>query len=352
MASSFSTNIHLEKPANGDDVNTWDVPVNADWDAIDAVFGNTTSINVVSASGIVTLTLTQYRPRIIIMSGLLTAAVNYQLPTGIGGTWSIFNNTTGAYSITFSSAGGGTTVTLLQGFSTIAYCDGTNVALSYSAIPASGSNTQVQYNSSGFFAGSANLTFNASTGVLSAFAFSSNATSSLNPASSLLTIENLNGNAAQFAYTGSNNLVTAVAIRLNSTSPTYLEFFSNTNNAGSIVPNGANAITVNTTSDARRKTVGSPYDPGDVFDKIELWNFTWDTGEHGIGPMAQDLLSVAPKLVRQGDDDLSKRPGDDGFQPWSTALTEPLTMAFAEIKALRARLSVLEGAKNPVATPI
>ncbi len=34
MVSSFTPNLSLEKPANGDYVDTWSTPVNADWDAI------------------------------------------------------------------------------------------------------------------------------------------------------------------------------------------------------------------------------------------------------------------------------------------------------------------------------
>lgn len=124
---SLSTNKSLDKPANGSNVDTWDINVNADWDIIDAAFGNLTTVNVVAATGTVTLTVAQYRPPFIVFSGLLTASVNYQLPTGVGGYWWVTNNTTGAFTITFSSAGGGTTVVLAQGFRGQVQSDGTNV---------------------------------------------------------------------------------------------------------------------------------------------------------------------------------------------------------------------------------
>lgn len=176
MTSSYTTNVHLEKPANGDDVNTWDVPINADWDVVDTVVGGYTSVNVVAATGTVALTLTQYRPRILVFSGALTANVNYQLPSGIGGTWSAFNNASGAFTITLSSAGGGTTVTLPQGYSVIVFCDGTNVRLATPiSTGAAGSNTQVQYNSGGSFAGATGLTTDGtsltSTGTITAAGF-------------------------------------------------------------------------------------------------------------------------------------------------------------------------------------
>jgi hypothetical protein len=130
MVSSYTTNKYIEKPANGDYNNTWSTPVNSDWDVIDTAFGGTTTINAVGASGTVTLTTTQYRPPIIAITGTLTANVNYQLPAGVGGFWYIFNNTSGAFSILFSSAGGGSTVTVPQGYTVAVICDGTNVGLS------------------------------------------------------------------------------------------------------------------------------------------------------------------------------------------------------------------------------
>jgi len=129
MASSYTTNKNIEKPANGDYNNTWSVPVNNDWDIIDRAFGGTTSLNAVGASGTVTLTATQYQAPIIAITGTLTANVNYQLPSNIGGFWYIFNNTSGAFSITFSSAGGGSTVTLPQGYTVAVISDGTNIGL-------------------------------------------------------------------------------------------------------------------------------------------------------------------------------------------------------------------------------
>lgn len=129
MTSSYTTNKNIEKPANGDYNNTWSVPVNSDWDVIDKAFGGTTTINAVGASGTVTLTTTQYQPPIIAITGALTANVNYQLPSGVGGFWYIFNNTSGAFSVLLSSAGGGSTVTLPQGYTIAVISDGTNIGL-------------------------------------------------------------------------------------------------------------------------------------------------------------------------------------------------------------------------------
>lgn len=165
MASTYTTNKSIEKPGNGDYVNTWSTPVNDDWDIIDASLGGTTTLNATGASGTVNLTVGQYRPPTIIVSGVLTANVTYALPAGVGGQWVIYNITTGSFTVTFSNlTGGGTTVTVTQGKSTLVFCDGTNVRSGVSDIPitAGGSNGQIQFNNSGNLGGSANLTYDGS----------------------------------------------------------------------------------------------------------------------------------------------------------------------------------------------
>lgn len=141
MTSSYTTNKSLEKPANGDYVNTWSSPVNNDWDSIDAAFGGTTSINAVGASGTVVLTSTQYRPPNLVITGALTANVNYQIPSGVGGIWTVYNNTSGAYTITISSGGAGTSQLVTQGTRLLIVCDGTNVSIADTTLSAANANT-------------------------------------------------------------------------------------------------------------------------------------------------------------------------------------------------------------------
>jgi hypothetical protein len=164
MVSSYTTNKSIEKPASGDYVNTWATPVNADWDIIDKAFGGITTLNVTAVSGTVVLISAQYQPLILSVTGTLTANVNYQIPSTVGGQWIVANKTTGAYTVTISSGGGGTSVVVPQGYNTVVASDGTNIALANSApVTAAGSNTQIQYNSSGYLGASANLTFDGTT---------------------------------------------------------------------------------------------------------------------------------------------------------------------------------------------
>lgn len=156
MTSSYTTNKQIEKPANGDYNNTWSTPVNNDWDIIDQSLGGQTALNVVSVSGTVSLTVSQYRSPIIIITGLLTANVTYEIPAGVGGFWYVYNNTTGAYTVTFSNAAGGSSLTLAQGYTTTVISDGTNIGRGDTAPGVGGSGTVTSVNASG---GTTGLTF-------------------------------------------------------------------------------------------------------------------------------------------------------------------------------------------------
>jgi hypothetical protein len=165
MTSSYTTNKRLEKPANGDYVDLWNVPVNGDMDVIDQALGGVTSLNATAGSA--TLTYTQYRSLLITITGAISASVIYTIPSGVGGQWTVQNLTTdsvgGPWTVTFASGGGGTSVTADRNATAIINSDGTNVQYSDSRIQsAAGSTNQIQYNSGGLLAASATLVYNTS----------------------------------------------------------------------------------------------------------------------------------------------------------------------------------------------
>ena len=180
MVSSYTTNKNLEKPGNGDYVDTWNIPVNADMDAIDQAFGGVTNLN--ATAGDATLTDTQYRSLIINVTGAMSANVTYTIPSTIGGQWVVRNTTTdstkGPWTVTIASGGGGTSVVIPRTDPIQIYSDGTNIRRSAKETNPGGSDTQVQYNASGVFGGSAGLTFNAGTSTLTATNLTATATSS------------------------------------------------------------------------------------------------------------------------------------------------------------------------------
>lgn len=121
-----TTNKALNVPAHGSNVNNWDVPVNANWNAIDSAFGGVTTLSVTGQSGTIGLSSSQYTPPNIEISGTLTANVTYQIPSGVGGVWTVQNSATGAYTVSLSSGSGGASVTIPQGKRIMVCADGTS----------------------------------------------------------------------------------------------------------------------------------------------------------------------------------------------------------------------------------
>jgi hypothetical protein len=127
-----TTNKGLNQPTIGSP--GWGPPLNDNTGYIDAALGGVTSISVTGVGATpVPFTITQYRNLIIKFSGVLTDNVTYQLPSTVGGQWIIENSTTGAFTLTIASLGGGTSVALVPNFSTIV-SDGTNIATSSAAL--------------------------------------------------------------------------------------------------------------------------------------------------------------------------------------------------------------------------
>jgi len=144
MTSTFSTNKNLELPANGDYVNTWNIPVNSDMSILDAAFGGTTSLN--ASSGSVTLSISQYQKLILSVTGSISADVTYTIPSGVGGQWVVKNLTTGGYSVIIASAGGGSSSTVANNIVATVVCDGTNVYVPTSTdVPTGGGSNRAFY---------------------------------------------------------------------------------------------------------------------------------------------------------------------------------------------------------------
>ncbi len=158
-----TTNRNLQLPAHNSNIDTWDVNVNANTNVTDSAFGGRTSINVTGASGTITLSNSTSSPPsyicpIIELAGTLSANVNYQFPSGVGGNYTIVNAASGAFTTTFSSAGGGSSIAVPNGVSALLTVDGTNVVWGDTSANST-LTTQVLFNSAGAVAGSANLTF-------------------------------------------------------------------------------------------------------------------------------------------------------------------------------------------------
>lgn len=147
MVSTFTANKNLELPGNGDYVDTWNIPANGDFSIIDAALGGVTSLN--ATAGDATLTDTQYQKLILSISGTIAANVTYTIPSGVGGQWIVYNNTSGNFNVIFASAGGGNTEPVPQGQVSLIASNGTDiwlVSVASSAVPTGGGTNKIFYN--------------------------------------------------------------------------------------------------------------------------------------------------------------------------------------------------------------
>lgn len=94
MVSTFTPNISLEEPARGDQVGTWDTPVNANMTLIDLVVGGAATIALAGAP--VVLAAAQFQAKTIVFSSTLTANVAITFPTSFTKSYEILNQTTGS----------------------------------------------------------------------------------------------------------------------------------------------------------------------------------------------------------------------------------------------------------------
>ena len=118
MPSTFTTEIYLEEPGLGDYVNSWENPVNSNFTVIDAAIGGSTTVAFTNTN--VTLSVAQAAYFSIVCQGTLTANVALILPGTIGGRRTIFNQCSGAYTLTVMNGAGDTGggVVVGQGFIT------------------------------------------------------------------------------------------------------------------------------------------------------------------------------------------------------------------------------------------
>jgi hypothetical protein len=173
MASSYTTNKDLEKPGNGDYVDTWNVPVNGDLNVLDYALGYAITFNATAGSQTLgtydhstkVLATYSYVPLIINITGAISANVTYTIPSGVGGQWIVYNQTTdatgGPWTVTFASGGGGLSQVISRLSPTVIYSDGANIRAVTQPVP--GSNTQLIFNNSGAFGASSGMTWNGTT---------------------------------------------------------------------------------------------------------------------------------------------------------------------------------------------
>jgi hypothetical protein len=217
MSSAFTPNKNLEQPANNDYVDSWDIPVNADWAAIDRALGGSTNINLTGVTGVRLLLLNvapvppDWQALKIVAQGVPTGAVTLVMPVGVGGIWVVRNDTTGTFNqVSIVSAAGGAPIPIPAGTNILVTCDGSasGMFLAFTATPAGGANTQVQFNDNGILSGTAGFTWDKTTGLLTVPLLTVTGNTVLgNDAADLLTITGVPVTAAAGLNFNSDQLV-------------------------------------------------------------------------------------------------------------------------------------------------
>jgi hypothetical protein len=164
MASSYSTDLKLELMVTGENAGTWGTKTNTNLNLLQQAIAGYQDVSIAGGAQTTTLvmtdaTISNARNAVLKFSGTITGNQIVTMPDGIEKTYILYNGTSGAFTVQFKTASGSgpTFSTTDKGFKLV-YSDGTNVTDVPLGVPG-GSNTQIQFNSSGSFGGSANLTW-------------------------------------------------------------------------------------------------------------------------------------------------------------------------------------------------
>ena len=174
MPSTYNY-LGIELMATGENAGTWGTKTNTNLDIIQQASSGYHSQTIAGGAQTTALLMTDgdstsvadaltnaARNQVIKLTGSITGNQIVTFPTDTEGLKIIFNGTSGAYTVQLKGAsdtGSGTTFSTTDKGKKMVYMSGTDLIEVVLATDPAGSTTQVQYNSSGAFAGSANLVF-------------------------------------------------------------------------------------------------------------------------------------------------------------------------------------------------
>src|SRR5210317_2045731 len=129
MASTYSSSLKLELMETGSNANTWGNNTNTNLQTVDAFTAGFLSKSVAGSSN-VTLTTNNADPtaeasnKVIDLNGTLTGNIYVFIPA-VENNYVIYNNTSGAFSVTVAATGHDANgVAVTQGSYSYLYCDG------------------------------------------------------------------------------------------------------------------------------------------------------------------------------------------------------------------------------------
>jgi len=124
MVDPVTVNRGYAIPSHGTDVDSWDVPLNGDFNLIDQNLGAVSNIALSNIN--VVLSPSQYACGTIRLSGALTTDVSVTFPA-VSGWWVVDNQTTGASAVQLICSLGGNRIGLPQGVASDVFTDGANI---------------------------------------------------------------------------------------------------------------------------------------------------------------------------------------------------------------------------------
>jgi hypothetical protein len=172
MASTYS-DLGLELMVTGENAGTWGDKTNTNLNLVQQAIAGYEAISIAGGVGTTTLamtdaTISNARNAVIKFTGTITGNRTVTIPDGIEKTYLLENGTTGSFTVAFKTVSGtGVTFsTTDKGFKQV-FSDGTNVVDVPLGVPG-GSNTEIQFNNSASFGGSANLVWDGSNFIIGA----------------------------------------------------------------------------------------------------------------------------------------------------------------------------------------
>ena len=172
MASTY-TPLGIELMATGENAGTWGTKTNTNLELFEQIAGGYASVTV-NGTGATALSISDGATgangaaRVIILTGTITGNITVTLPLDVENFYAIKNATTGSFTVEFKYVtGAGTSFTWSTTqkdwrLFTAKADDATNPNIEEISFAPAGSDTQVQFNSSGVFGASANLTWDGS----------------------------------------------------------------------------------------------------------------------------------------------------------------------------------------------
>ena len=175
MASSY-TPLGVELMVTGENAGTWGTKTNANLNLLEQLTGGYKSLSIAGGAQTTALTIDDGaltgtgQFRMIEFTGTITGNQIVTIPLDVETFYFLRNSTSGSYTVQFKYVSGsdsGKTFTATDKGDKLVFAtanDGTNPQIKEISLAGSpgGSDTQVQFNNSGAFGGSANLTFDGS----------------------------------------------------------------------------------------------------------------------------------------------------------------------------------------------